>query len=80
MNILSVCEYLKQKLGVNVNGDYYNKISQWADWYKGYYKPFHSYTDYNGRETVQLDRYSLKMAKKICEDWANLLLNEKHML
>ncbi len=80
MNILSVCEYLKQKLGVNVNGDYYNKISQWADWYKGYYKPFHSYTDYNGRETVQLDRYSLKMAKKICEDWANMLLNEETMV
>ena len=80
MNILSVCDYLKQKLGVNVNGDYYNKISQWADWYKGYYKPFHSYTDYNGRETVQLDRYSLKMAKKICEDWANMLLNEETMV
>ena len=80
MNILSVCEYLKQKLGVNVNGDYYNKISQWADWYKGYHKPFHSYTDYNGRETVQLDRYSLKMAKKICEDWANMLLNEETMV
>ena len=26
MNILSVCEYLKQKLGVNVNGDYYNVV------------------------------------------------------
>ncbi len=80
MNILSVCEYLRQKLGVNVNGDYYNNISQWADWYKGYYKPFHSYTDYNGRETVQLDRYSLKMAKKVCEDWANMLLNEETMI
>lgn len=80
MNILSVCDYLKQKLGVNVNGEYYNNISQWADWYKGYYKPFHSYTDYNGRETVQLDRYSLKMAKKVCEDWANMLLNEETMV
>ena len=24
-----------------------------------------------------MDRYSLKMAKKVCEDWANLLFNEK---
>lgn len=77
MNILSVCEYLKNKLNVDIKGDYYGSISQWEDWYKGYYKPFHHYTDYNGRETVQLDRYSLKMAKKVCEDWANMLLNEE---
>ena len=49
----------------------------WEEWYKGYHRPFHHYLDYNGRETVELDRYSLKMAKKVCEDWANLLLNEK---
>ena len=47
------------------------------DWYKGYYKPFHHYTDFNGKETIGLERYSLKMAKKVCEDWASLLLNEK---
>ena len=80
MNILSVCEYLKNKLNVDIKGDYYGSISQWEDWYKGYYKPFHHYTDYNGRETVQLDRYSLKMAKKVCEDWANMLLNEETMV
>lgn len=80
MNILSVCDYLKHKLNVDIKGDYYGNISQWEEWYKGYYKPFHHYTDYNGRETVQLDRYSLKMAKKVCEDWANMLLNEDTMV
>lgn len=77
MNIFEICDYLNKKSGIAVNKSYYANISQWADWYRGYYKPFHHYTDYNGKETISLDRYSLKMAKKVCEDWANMLLNEK---
>lgn len=77
MNIYSVCEYLGKKLGTTISCDFYQNIRLWRDWYKGYSKEFHHYTDYNGKETVELDRYSLKMAKKVCEDWANLLFNEK---
>ena len=77
MNIYSVCEYLGKKLGTTISCDFYHSIRLWRDWYKGYSKEFHHYTDYNGKETVDLDRYSLKMAKKVCEDWANLLFNEK---
>ncbi|MBQ2897873.1 MAG: phage portal protein [Clostridia bacterium] len=77
MNIYSVCEYLGKKLGTSISCDFYHNIRLWRDWYKGYSKEFHHYTDFNGKETVELDRYSLKMAKKVCEDWANLLFNEK---
>ena len=50
---------------------------EWLNWYQGYVKDFHHYTVYNGIEMVGKDRYSLGMAKTVCEDWANLLLNEK---
>lgn len=80
MNIYSVCEYLGKKLGTVIACDFYQNIRLWRDWYKGYSKEFHHYTDFNGKETVELDRYSLKMAKKVCEDWANLLFNEKTVI
>lgn len=38
---------------------------------------FHTYKVYNGSVVVEQKRYRLGMAKKVCEDWANLLLNEK---
>lgn len=52
-------------------------ISLWREWYGGYVRSFHNYAQYNGKKLVNKKRYSLCMAKKICEDWANLLLNEK---
>ncbi len=77
MNIQTICDYLNKRLGITISKNYYDNINLWQEWYKGYHKPFHHYLDYNGKETVELDRYSLKMAKKVCEDWANLLMNEK---
>ena len=76
MNIAAICDYLSGKMGYRIEDSFHRYINEWADWYKGYHKPFHHYCDYNGRDTVELDRYSLKMAKKVCEDWANMLLNE----
>ena len=38
---------------------------------------FHSYQIFNGQKHVQCRRYTLGMAKKVSEDWANLLMNEK---
>ena len=57
--------------------DIYKQIGRWMSWYKGYNKSFHDYTVYNGREKIQRRRRSLRMAKKVCEDHANLNLNEK---
>jgi A118 family predicted phage portal protein len=57
--------------------DTYKTVGIWADWYNGRYKKFHDYTLYNGRSKQKRRRRSLKMAKKVTEDWANLLLNEK---
>lgn len=49
----------------------------WLSWYRGEVKGFHDYTVYNGQKKVSQKRKSMQMAKKVCEDWATLLLNEK---
>lgn len=49
----------------------------WLEWYRGDVLKFHHYKVYNGNEYVKQTRRTLNMAKQICEDWANLLLNEK---
>lgn len=52
-------------------------INNWLDWYTGDVKKFHNYTIYNGKRQVAMKRLTLNMGKRVCEDWANLLLNEK---
>lgn len=52
-------------------------VQGWAEWYRGHLPDFHIYHYWNGKNNVKLELKSLQMAKKVCEDWANLLLNEK---
>ena len=56
---------------------FYGKVYEWKSWYQGNVKGFHNYTVQNGERQVKCRRYSLGMGKKLCEDWANLLMNEK---
>ena len=51
-------------------------LALWRSWYEGDVRHFHSYHVFNGQKRVLCRRYGLGMAKKICEDWANLLMNE----
>lgn len=53
------------------------KAETWLGWYKGHVKDFHDYKVYNGQNFVGRTRSSMQMAKKVCEDWANLIMNEK---
>lgn len=53
------------------------QIAKWHSWYKGKINSFHNYIVYNGENKIKRERLSLGMAKKVCEDWASLLLNEK---
>lgn len=55
----------------------YTRIAEWLAWYQGDVKKFHTYWIYDGVRSKKQERYRLGMAKKVCEDWANLLLNEK---
>ena len=57
--------------------DFYGNIDVWKSWYDGDVEKFHHYRVYNGQKKIACTRYGLGMAKKVCEDWANLLMNEK---
>lgn len=67
---------IKRKYNVTSN-ETYDHINEWLDWYQNDVEKFHHYSLYNGMVMTKQDRYKLGMAKTVCEDWANLLLNEK---
>lgn len=52
-------------------------LSLWEGWYKGFVEDFHNYNIYNGKHVIQMKKKCLNIAKKACEDWANLLMNDK---
>lgn len=61
----------------SIDASWYTRVDTWNSWYKGNVAKFHDYTVYNGQHRIKCQRYTLGMAKKVCEDWANLLMNEK---
>lgn len=74
---MNVIEKLKSLGYATIPEEFYRKVSEWKSWYQGDVKGFHQYKVRNGHNTVRCHRYSLGMGKKIPEDWANLLMNEK---
>ena len=70
-------QYLTDRKYNTVSDETYSHIDEWLDWYQGDVPNFHTYTIYNGVTSTKQERYRLGMAKTVCEDWANLLLNEK---
>lgn len=60
-----------------LSNDYYSNIYSWIDWYKGYMEKFHTYKMYNGFRFINKKRASLKMPKRVAEEWASLLYNDK---
>ena len=75
---MDVFSYFRDKGIETVNPAYYRQIEIWRSWYNSNVKKFHRYKVYRGNGTsVNCTRYSLGMAKKVCEDMADLLLNEK---
>lgn len=74
---MNITEYLSKQGHNTVDSSFYSYIDQWLEWYKGKVEKFHKYNVYNGIQMVGKERYSLGMAKRVSEDWANLLMNEK---
>ena len=70
--------HLNKKYKTTINTEYYSKIKTWRAWWEGYVKEVHSYLEKGVDGAPRLRKlYRLGMAKRICEDWAALLLNEK---
>ena len=57
--------------------DYRTWIETFRAWFVGYCKDFHDYKITVQKRQKTLKRYSLGMAKTVCEDYATLLLNER---
>ena len=67
-----------EELGFSTVGEsFYTKVEEWKSWYEGTVKGFSFYKVKTGKKTVTCKRFSLGMSKKVCEDWASLLMNEK---
>lgn len=73
---MEITKWLR-KQGYNIDNSMDLCIESWYSWYVGEVKEFHHYSIYNGKEHIHCKRKSLGMAKQICQDWADLLLNEK---
>lgn len=75
---MNIFTYLRKKGIDTVDSSFYTKIKLWDSWYRGNVARFHSYRVYHGAgNSAACQRKSLGMAKKVCEDIADLLLNEK---
>lgn len=73
----AIIQELKRLGYQTIPGTFYNQVAVWHSWYAGDVKDFHRYKRYNGNKWVKCRRATLGMGKKVCEDWANLLMNEK---
>lgn len=75
---MNIFEKLKGLGFETVSDEFYTQnIRLWQMWYEGKVNKFHDYKVYNGSKWVTCQRYSTGMGKKVAEDWANLLMNEK---
>lgn len=75
---MDIFSYFRNKGIDTLNPTFYRQIEVWRSWYNSNVRKFHKYKVYRGNGTsVNCTRYSLGMAKKVCEDMADLLLNEK---
>lgn len=73
----TIIEYIKKQGYNTISEDWYGRVRNWRSWYEGDVAKFHHYKVYNGQKHVDCRRLSLGMAKKVSEDWANLLMNER---
>ena len=75
---MNIFEYFKKKGIDTIDSSFYSKIAVWDSWYRANVKRFHQYRVYHGTgQYERCHRKSLGMAKKICEDISDLLLNER---
>lgn len=75
-----IINWLNAEFGYKISKDYYKNIEIWKQWWQGFYEPFHRIVFDNGKNRRSRDMYTMKMAKKICEDWASLLINDKTVI
>ncbi len=73
----AIIDFLNKTYGCDLDGKYYDNIRNWKSWWVGFNEPFHRVRVSDGRKKKSRDMYTMKMAKKVCEDWASILINDK---
>jgi len=77
----TVISYLKQRYGYgDTDRGFYRTVAEWERWYVGTGTEFHRMKVNNGLVVTERTLSKMNMAKKVAEDWANLLMNEKTRL
>lgn len=75
---MDMFSFFKRKGIDTVDKKFYSMISIWESWYRSRVRSFTFYKIYSGKGTyAKRQRKSLGMAKKLSEDIADLLLNER---
>lgn len=76
---MDIQDFLKREYGYDreVKDCWTKRVDDWLSWYCGKVKSFHNYKVYNGTRNIRMQKLSLQSAKRCCEDWADLLFNEK---
>ena len=69
--------FSKQGYDISEKLNWDKHVNTWDSWYKGKVRKFHNYYIYNGQRKVKMEKKSLQGAKKVSEDWADLIFNEK---
>lgn len=69
--------FSKQGYDISEKLNWEQYIDIWESWYRGKVRKFHNYYIYNGQRKVKMEKKSIQGAKKVAEDWADLLFNEK---
>ncbi len=75
---MDIFSYFRNKGIDTLDPSFYRQVEVWRSWYNSNVRKFHRYKVYRGNGTsVNCTRYALGMAKKVSEDMADLLLNER---
>lgn len=77
MNITAFLNYLNKTRGWAIDTDYYGHIETWRQWWQGSVPKVHTRAAEYANGTKKRPIASLRMPKRVCEDWANLLLNDR---
>ena len=74
---MDITKYLNTLGYDTVDKSFYSMVNVWRSWYRSNVARFHRYKVYTGNKHITRQRIALGMAKKVSEDIADLLLNER---
>lgn len=76
-NIVAFIQYINKTKELHIDASYYSNIELWRHWWQGYLPEVHDIVESDSESIKKRRMASLRMPKHVCEDWANLLLNDK---